>query len=148
MKVGQINPAAVKTQTQTAAHAQLLDMKDSLVAKGSIESGYLRLSKAGTMNVGGFLTKGSKGEAALAIKTLVSQAYGDRLARCGKREQLDQALDTYLTTTGNAFGSKSFVKLIDMLESNLMRPQQAKPVTATIKQLADAGRIPAAEFAS
>jgi len=148
MKVGQFNPAAAKTQTQTAAHAQLLGMKDSLVAKGSIESGYLRLSKAGTMNVGGFLTKGSKGEAAQAIKDLVSQAYGDRLARCGKSEQLQQALDTYLSTTGNAFGSKSFVKLIDMLESNLMRPQQAKTVTAPIKQLADAGRLAAVKFAS
>lgn len=148
MKVGQFNPAAAKTQTQTDAHTQLLDMKNKLVAKGSIESGYLRLSKAGTMNVGGFLTKGSKGEAAQAIKDLVYQAYGDRLARCGKSEQLQQALDTYLSTTGNAFGSKSFVKLIDMLESNLMRPQQAKTVAAPIKQLADAGRLAAVKFAS
>jgi hypothetical protein len=129
-------------QASEFSRAQLQQLRATLVnpQSGRVTSGYLRLSEAGSLNVGHWMTKGSKAEAIDSIKTLVLSAYGDRLKSMGQLEKVNNAIDTYLKRSGQAFGSKSLVKLIDHLEAGLY-PEDGQAANLPASVHATTGRL-------
>ena len=124
MKIAQFAPTKPLTELSAdESRRALLKMQRALVnlKTGDISSGYLRLSQAGSLNVGGFLTKGSHAQASGTVRQLVRQAYADKSADSGKLEQLEAAMDRYLAKTGQAMGSRSFVKLVQLIDKELFR---------------------------
>jgi hypothetical protein len=122
MKISSLpNANDLRGQASAVSRAQLQQLRGTLVnpQSGRVTSGYLRLSAAGSMNVGHWMTKGSKAYAIDSIKTLVYSAYGERLRNTGQFEKVDNAINTYLQRSGQAMGSKSFVKLVNSLEAGL-----------------------------
>ena len=112
----------------------LLQVRSDLVGKnGAIKSGYLRIHNnkevEGASNKEvedarqDFLTtqgrysgsKRDKVEAKEFITELVNKAYGD--LEPSAQNELKQSLDNYFGETGDRFGTHSFVKLINALES-------------------------------
>jgi hypothetical protein len=132
----------LKSQEAQVSREQLQQLRHTLVnpQSGHVASGYLRLSAAGSLNVGQWMTKGSKADAIASIKTLVHAAYGERLAQTGQSQKVDDAIDTYLRGSGQAFGSKSFVKLIDSLEAGLY-PDDAQAANLPASAHATSGRL-------
>lgn len=102
---------------QARAREALSKMAAALTdGEGHIRSGYLRLSDSGVMNAGGFLTQGSHSSATSSVRNMLRMAYGERLGNEGSK-QLDAAINAYLTKTGGAIGTRTFVKLVQTLES-------------------------------
>ncbi|MEI7783433.1 MAG: hypothetical protein WCK08_03545 [Betaproteobacteria bacterium] len=108
---------SVRSPQDTAARQQLTELAGKLIdAKtGKIQSGYLKLTNSGTLNAGFFYTSGSYSKAAGSVKEMLMQAYGDRM-NPDQKGALDKALAQYLGKTGEALGTKSFVKLVKKLE--------------------------------
>jgi hypothetical protein len=122
MKIATLaNPSVLKAQDSKVSRNQLQELRHKLVnpRSGQVTSGYLRLSKAGSLNVGSWFTKGSKANAIASIKDLINNAYGHQLDQTGQRQKVETSIDAYLKDSGQALGSKSFVKLIDSLEAGL-----------------------------
>ena len=132
----------LKSQEAQVSRVQLQQLRHTLVnpQSGHVASGYLRLSAAGSLNVGQWMTQGSKADAIASIKALVHAAYGERLAQTGQSPKVDDAIDTYLSGSGQAFGSKSFVKLIDSLEAGLY-PDDAQAANLPASAHATSGRL-------
>jgi hypothetical protein len=143
MKIATLaNAEVLKSQQAQVSREQLQQLRHTLVnpQSGRVTSGYLRLSKAGSLNVGQWMTKGSKAEAIVSVKALVQSAYGEQLARTGQRQKVEDAIDTYLSASGQAFGSKSFVKLIDSLEVGL-HPDDAQAANLPVSAHATTGKL-------
>jgi hypothetical protein len=116
--------------SQEAAR-RLLDIERQLTdSNGRIKSGYLRLTRSGSLNAGHFPTCGSLPQATLAVREMIKQAYGDRLGP-KSAQRLEMALDLYLMNSWGAIGTRSFVKLIRSLESAVRVDADLSPVGIT-----------------
>ena len=143
MKISSLpNANDLRGQASAVSRAQLQQLRGTLVnpQSGRVTSGYLRLSAAGSLNVGHWLTKGSKAEAITSIKTLVHSAYGERLKSTGQLHKVNHAIETYLQRSGQAMGSKSFVKLVDSLEAGLY-PEDGQAAKLAASTHATTGKL-------
>ena len=82
---------------------------------GKIQSGYLKLTNSGTLNAGFFYTSGSYSEGAKSVGAMLKQAYGDHLSGAQKNT-LNKALAQYMSKSGGALGTRSFVNLVKTLD--------------------------------
>lgn len=131
--------AICKADTSAVDARQVLrDMRAQLVSKdGSISSGYLSIQtrKDGTVNLetrgrrewGSFHS--DKKDATKIVKDLIRDGYGNHLTEDSEQALLRE-LNNYLRSTGERFGTQSFVKLIDRLEKNIA-PSGADAQTAS-----------------
>ena len=141
------NVTALKALGSSESRAQLQGLRNALIdpQSGRVRSGYLRLSARGSLNVGHWMTKGSKANAIASVKELIQSAYGERLKTIRQRDNLNHAIDTYLQRSGQAMGSKSFVKLIDKLEA-LLPPDDGQDVSHARNQHAITGKLSLDDF--
>ena len=133
--IGKADTAAVD------ARQALRDMRAKLVGNdGAISSGYLSINtrKGGTVNLetrgrhewGSFHS--NKKDAANIVKSLIREGYGKHLDEKSEAALLRE-LNGYLKTTGQRFGTQSFVKLIDLLEKNIAAAESGAPTAAKVK---------------
>jgi len=119
MRVGSLTPTPFFIRERS--RQELLNIRKELVdPTGRLRSGYLRMKPGKELHLGGWFTGGSTTEAKNAIVNLIKNAYcfsleGEDGAHRGKR--FEEALTRYFRKSGDSFGSMSFVKLIDALES-------------------------------
>lgn len=113
---------------QADARVALRDMARSLIGPDhQIRTGYLRQTRSGTMNAGGFLTSGRTGLASQKIKLLIEIAYGPGLSQAN-RNRLMASIDAYLGRSGGAVGTRTFVKLIAALDQRVPLNDGQDPV--------------------
>lgn len=111
----------------TKARALLLDIRSQLVGRdGTIQSGYLRIHnnkqvEGETHDV--LTTQGrysgeqtDKMAAKRFVTDLISEAYGETLTE-EQASTLNTNLEAYFAASGSRFGTQSFVKLINALET-------------------------------
>ena len=122
------------------ARQLLRDFRAGLVGKdGSVSSGYLSINR----NSGGGVAMEARGrhewgswhndkkDASSFIQHLISTGYGSELSTQTTRE-LNTELNSYLGKTHDRFGTQSFVRLVDKLESELNPDKVDLPAPATI----------------
>ena len=113
--------------TSENARKLLVDIRSQLVGRdGTIEKGYLRIhnnkevggSKADMLVTQGRYSgsKNEKVEAKRFVMDLIGKAYGESLSE-EQLTALDTSLTNYFNASGSRFGTQSFVKLINALES-------------------------------
>lgn len=142
--------------TSEDARQLLVDIRSQLVGRdGTIEKGYLRIHNSkqvegGTQDM--LVTQGrysgsksDKVEAKRFVLDLVRKAYADSLSE-EHLMALSSSLDSYFTASGSRFGTHSFVKLVNALES-----AAGGETLGTVKESArlgsaKLGRLPALEF--
>lgn len=103
------------------ARRALRDLASGLVdAKGKVHSGYMSLSDNGqTLSNTSRWTSGNRSEAVAQVRSLIEQGYGDRMAELGMEDTLNEAIDSYLKTSGGKLGTRSLVALVRELERKL-----------------------------
>jgi hypothetical protein len=160
--------------TSEDARKLLVGIRSQLVGKdGTIESGYLRIhNNKQVEGVTGdvLVTQGrfsgeqlDKAAATRFVKDLVHKAYGETLSEDDHLD-LTKFVNLYLKKSGARFGTHSFVKLINALETRdggfatgkvkkdtrLVLPNLGKPIRIEIKKplpVAECGAPAAAQFA-
>jgi hypothetical protein len=142
MRVGSVttpNPFTIREDSRE----KLRDIRNKLVdpTTGLVRSGYLRLKPGNELHVGGWFTGGSTTEAKDAILKLISNAYGFRLDTAPLQGAFQEALEQYFEKSGNSFGSKSFVKLIDALESGVYPEDDGQDAVSPGAEHAAEGRL-------